>query len=77
MLIFLDAAMRRKNLRFFQARIQFDEWVEATILSVLGKDKNASNEKARRLLGWMPRSPSDAILATAVSLSELGLLKAA
>ena len=40
-------------------------------------DKNASNEKARRLLGWAPRSPREAILATARSLSELGLLKAA
>jgi dihydroflavonol-4-reductase len=41
----------------------------------LGKRKNASNEKARRLLGWAPRSPNEAILATAQSLSELGLLK--
>ena len=42
----------------------------------LGKRKNASNEKASRLLGWAPRSPREAILATARSLSELGLLKA-
>jgi len=54
----------------------FDPQVKG-ILPELGKHKNASNEKARRLLGWTPRSPSDAILATAVSLSELGLLKAA
>ncbi len=47
------------------------------ILPELGKHKNASNEKARRLLGWAPRSPGDAILATARSLSELRLLKAA
>jgi len=47
------------------------------ILPELGKRKNASNEKARRLLGWAPRSPRDAVLATARSLSELGLLKAA
>jgi nucleoside-diphosphate-sugar epimerase len=47
------------------------------ILPELGKRKNASNEKARRLLGWSPRRPADAILATARSLSELGLLKAA
>jgi nucleoside-diphosphate-sugar epimerase len=45
------------------------------ILPELGKRKNASNEKARRLLGWAPRSPKEAILATARSLSELGLLK--
>jgi nucleoside-diphosphate-sugar epimerase len=47
------------------------------ILPELGKRKNASNEKARRLLGWAPRTPTEAVLATARSLSELGLLKAA
>jgi nucleoside-diphosphate-sugar epimerase len=53
----------------------FDPQVKG-ILPELGKHKNASNEKARRLLGWTPRSPTDAILATARSLSELRLLKA-
>jgi dihydroflavonol-4-reductase len=47
------------------------------LLPELGKRKNASNEKARRLLGWTPRSPREAVLATARSLSELGLLKSA
>jgi dihydroflavonol-4-reductase len=46
------------------------------VLPELGKRKNGSNAKARRLLGWAPRSPSEAVLATARSLSELGLLKA-
>jgi nucleoside-diphosphate-sugar epimerase len=45
------------------------------VLPELGKHKNASNEKARRLLSWSPRPPREAILATARSLSELGLLK--
>jgi nucleoside-diphosphate-sugar epimerase len=45
------------------------------VLPELGKHKNASNEKARRLLGWTPRSPRDAALATARSLSQFGLLK--
>jgi nucleoside-diphosphate-sugar epimerase len=54
----------------------FDSQVKG-ILPELGKRKNASNEKARRLLGWAPRSPRDSVLATARSLSELGLLKAA
>jgi dihydroflavonol-4-reductase len=40
----------------------------------LGKAWRASNEKARRLLGWSPRSNEDAILATAESLVRLGLL---
>jgi dihydroflavonol-4-reductase len=47
------------------------------LLPELGKRKNGSNEKARRLLGWAPRTPKDAVLATARSLTELGLLKAA
>jgi nucleoside-diphosphate-sugar epimerase len=46
------------------------------IMPELGKHKNASNEKARRLLGWAPSSPREAVLATARSLSELGLVKA-
>jgi nucleoside-diphosphate-sugar epimerase len=41
----------------------------------LGKHKNATNAKARRLLGWSPRSNEDAIVATAESLVRLGLLK--
>jgi nucleoside-diphosphate-sugar epimerase len=47
------------------------------ILPELGKSKNASNEKAKRLLGWSPRSNEECILATAESLEHLGLLKAA
>jgi nucleoside-diphosphate-sugar epimerase len=45
------------------------------ILPELGKRKNATNEKARRLLGWAPRSNEDSIVATAESLLRLGLLK--
>jgi nucleoside-diphosphate-sugar epimerase len=45
------------------------------ILPELGKRKNATSEKARRLLGWAPRSNEEAILATAESLVRLGLLK--
>jgi nucleoside-diphosphate-sugar epimerase len=41
----------------------------------LGKIKNATNDKARRLLGWAPRSNAEAIVATAESLLRLGLLK--
>ena len=41
----------------------------------LGKPKNATNAKARRVLGWTPRSSEDAIVATAESLVKLGLLK--
>jgi nucleoside-diphosphate-sugar epimerase len=45
------------------------------ILPELGKKKNATNEKARRILGWAPRSNEEAIVATAESLVRLGLLK--
>jgi dihydroflavonol-4-reductase len=45
------------------------------ILPELGKIKNASSEKARRVLGWAPRSNEEAIVATAESLVRLGLLK--
>jgi nucleoside-diphosphate-sugar epimerase len=45
------------------------------ILPELGKPKNATNEKAKRLLAWEPRSNEDSIVATAESLVRLGLLK--
>jgi dihydroflavonol-4-reductase len=45
------------------------------ILPELGKVKNATNEKARRILNWSPRSNDEAIIATAESLVRLGLLK--
>ena len=45
------------------------------ILPELGKVKNGSGEKARRLLGWAPRSREDAIAATGESLLRLGLLR--
>jgi dihydroflavonol-4-reductase len=41
----------------------------------IGKRKNISNEKARRVLGWSPRSNEESIIATAESLQRLGLLK--
>ena len=47
------------------------------ILPELGKVKNATNEKARRVLGWRPRSNEESIIATAESLVRLGLLKVA
>ncbi|MEO6826659.1 MAG: aldehyde reductase [Microbacteriaceae bacterium] len=42
----------------------------------LGKIRNASNEKAKRVLGWTPRSNEDALVATAQSLISLGLIPA-
>jgi nucleoside-diphosphate-sugar epimerase len=45
------------------------------ILPELGKAKNATSDKARGVLGWVPRSREDALAATAESLMRLGLLK--
>jgi nucleoside-diphosphate-sugar epimerase len=45
------------------------------ILPELGKRKNGTSAKAMRLLDWRPRSREDAIVATAESLTRLGLLK--
>jgi nucleoside-diphosphate-sugar epimerase len=45
------------------------------ILPELGKVKNATNEKAKRVLGWAPRPNDEAIVATAESMVRLGLLK--
>jgi nucleoside-diphosphate-sugar epimerase len=45
------------------------------ILPELGAVKSSSNEKARRLLGWAPRSAEDSVIATAESMVRLRLLK--
>jgi nucleoside-diphosphate-sugar epimerase len=45
------------------------------ILPDLGKMKNGTNEKARRVLAWAPKSNEESIVATAESLVRLGLLK--
>ena len=45
------------------------------VLPELGKIKHASNDKARRVLGWSPRSSEESLLATAQSLMQRGLLK--
>jgi nucleoside-diphosphate-sugar epimerase len=45
------------------------------IIPELGIVKNASSEKARRVVGWAPRSREEALVASAESLLRLGLLK--
>jgi dihydroflavonol-4-reductase len=45
------------------------------IVPELGKMKNATSEKAKRVLGWAPRSREESIVATAESLLRLGLLR--
>jgi dihydroflavonol-4-reductase len=48
-----------------------------TIVPLLGRDMNATSEKARRVLGWTPRSSEEAIVAAAESLVRLGMLREA
>jgi dihydroflavonol-4-reductase len=43
------------------------------VLPMLGKVRHATSAKARRLLGWQPRSREDAIVATAESLITFGM----
>ena len=45
------------------------------VATLLGRNMNATSEKAIRLLGWAPRSSEEAIVATAESLIRLGLLR--
>ena len=45
------------------------------IVSQLGRVKNASNEKAKRLLGWTPRTAEEAIMSAVESMSRFGLIK--
>ncbi len=50
---------------------RFDSSVKQ-IVPELGKVKQASNEKAKRVLGWAPRSNEEAIVASAESLLRVG-----
>ena len=51
----------------------FDATVRGRLFE-LGKERPVSSEKARRVLGWSPRSNDDAIVATAESLVAHGLV---
>ena len=44
------------------------------LLPELGKIKNGTNEKSKRLLGWAPRSNEESIVAAGESLVRLGLV---
>ncbi|ETZ23603.1 hypothetical protein [Pedobacter sp. V48] len=45
------------------------------IVPHLGLIKEASNEKAKALLGWQPRSNEEAVVATTKSLINLNVVK--
>ncbi|QYA13239.1 NAD-dependent epimerase/dehydratase family protein [Rhizobium sp. AB2/73] len=44
------------------------------LLPLLGVDLSASGDKAKRMLGWNPRPPADAIEAAARSMIQVGLI---
>lgn len=52
----------------------FDSGI-ALVVPFLSESRPGSNEKARTVLGWNPRSNADAVTATAESLIQLGLVK--
>ncbi len=56
-----------RSLSVFDASIK-------QVVPELGKVKNASSEKAIKVLNWKPRTREEAILSTAKSLIELGLI---
>lgn len=45
------------------------------VVPLLGLDMKSTNEKAKRLLNWNPRTREESIIATAESLVRLGLLE--
>ena len=45
------------------------------VVPMLNRIKNASNEKAKTLLGWQPRSNDEAIIASVESLFHYGVIK--
>jgi len=46
----------------------------SSLIPSLGIVRRASNEKAKRLLGWLPRTNKEGIVATGKSLIQLGLI---
>lgn len=82
------ALMLRKNLGERASRVPSRElpdwavrvgsWFSPTLRPMvpeLGRTKKITNQKARRVLGWEPRSNEEAIVATARSLIENRLLQ--
>lgn len=45
------------------------------LVPLLGRYRNASNEKAKKLLGWQPRTNEEALLAAAECLFKFGHVK--
>ncbi|MDI1253757.1 aldehyde reductase [Thermomonas sp.] len=75
-----DAARRVPSRQLPNWMVRLAALVDPNVRQIvpeLGKYKNATSAKARRVLGWSPRSNEDALVATAESLLQLGLLRTA
>jgi nucleoside-diphosphate-sugar epimerase len=73
-----EAARRVPTRQLPNWLVRLAAWLDPAVQQIvpeLGKRKNATNEKARRVLGWSPRPNEEAVVATAESLVRLGLLK--
>ncbi len=73
-----DAARRASTRELPDWLVRLASLADSSVRQIvpeLGKSKNATSEKAKRLLGWSPRSREDALVATAESLIKLGLVK--
>ncbi|MEZ4317598.1 MAG: NAD-dependent epimerase/dehydratase family protein [Myxococcota bacterium] len=66
--------IRTRTIPDFVVRLValFDPAVRLTVPE-LGREKHGTGAKAERMLGWSPRTPAEALAATADSLFELGL----
>jgi nucleoside-diphosphate-sugar epimerase len=76
----LGAAARRVPTRelpnWLLRTVAFFDPTVRQIIPELGKRKNATNQKARSVLEWVPRTTEQSVVATGESLLRLGLLKA-
>lgn len=66
----------KKELADWQIRFAalFNKQAKAMV-PMLGRTRNASNAKAKSLLGWQPRSNEEAVLATAESLFKYNMIE--
>jgi nucleoside-diphosphate-sugar epimerase len=74
----MGAAAKRVRLElpdWFARILAFGSPTLREMVPQLGKIRNATSEKARRVLGWTPRPNEEVIVATAESLIRLGLLE--
>jgi dihydroflavonol-4-reductase len=74
----MGAAAERVSTRvlpnFFVRLLAFTNPAMKGLVPLLGAKLDASGDKAKRLLGWSPRSREEAIVASAESLVRLGLV---